>query len=135
MLQAEQLHRDVALLSNKLHQFSDNDIEGVKPIIDAIIEKRQAWKDVRIKINHIEKFGKLPEEKTVIQFSADEKASMAELQVQLLNCQNLIRNKRYKLKNNPNASNSERWKEEIAVLQLQENELQSQLIAKKYEKS
>ena len=135
MLQAEQLHRDVALLSNKLHQFSDNDIEGVKPIIDAIIEKRQAWKDVRIKINHIEKFGKLPEEKTAIQYSADEKASMAELQVQLLNCQNLIRNKRHKLKNNPDATNAERWKEEIAVLQLQENELQSQLIAKKYEKS
>lgn len=135
MLQAEQLHRDVALLSNKLHQFSDNDIEGVKPIIDAIIEKRQAWKDVRIKINHIEKFGKLPEEKTAIQYSADEKASMAELQVQLLNCQNLIRNKRHKLKNNPDATNAERWKEEIAVLQLEENELQSQLIAKKYEKS
>lgn len=135
MLQAEQLHREVALLSNKLHQFSDNDIEGVKPIVDAIIQKRQAWKDVRIKINHIEKFGKLPEEKTVIQYSADEKASMAELQVQLLNCQNLIRNKRHKLKNNPDGANAERWKEEIAVLQLQENELQSQLIEKKYEKS
>lgn len=135
MLQAENLHREVALLSNKLHQYSDNDIEGVKPIIDAIIEKRQAWKDVRIKINHIEKFGKLPEEKVAVQYSADEKASMAELQVQLLNCQNLIRNKRHKLKNNPNAANAERWKEEIAVLQLQENELQAQLIAKKYEKS
>lgn len=138
MLQAESLHRDVALLSNQLHQYSDNDINGVKPIIDNIIAKRQEWREVRINIAHFEKFGRLPEvitKKNSPQYDADEKATLAELQVQLLNCQNLIRNKRHKLKNHPMASNAERWKEDIALLNLQENELQSQIIAKKYEKS
>ena len=136
-MQAEALHREVAFLSNELHQYADHDTVGVKPSMDAILQKRQEWREVRKKIEHIDKFGTLPEEKTKSEanYTADEKATMAELQVQLTNCQNLIRNKRHKIKNNPDGANSQRWAEELAILMLQENELKSTIIIKKYEKS
>ncbi len=137
MLQAENLHREVALLSNQLHTFPDEDFEGPKELIDQIIQKREEWKNVRRKIEHFEKFGTLPieEKKEKTTYAPDDDASLAELQVKLLQCQNLIRNKRHKLKNKSDSSKSQAWKEELAILELEERELKSTIIQKKYEKS
>ncbi len=133
MLQAESLHREVALLSNDLHTYADNDVAGVKPVIDKIIATRLEWKDVQLKIKHFDEFGYLPEEKEKrVKAELGDDASEAEIQVELTKCQNLIRQKRYKIANQPDAANHQKWIDELAKEELREIDLKTQLIEIKY---
>ena len=135
MLQAEKLHREVALLSNSLHTFSDNDIAGVKPIIEKILLKRNEWKEVRIKIEYVERFGKLPDTQT--DSDADSRTENSELteaelkvEVQKLNMSICYYDKNVRL--NPDHKKAEAWKEELTKLQAIKANYTNMLIEKKY---
>jgi hypothetical protein len=133
MMEAERLHREVALLSNKLHTFADNDLDGIKPLIAEILSKREQWKKIRMKIKHFDEFGFFPEERQKdTRKELSECASEAEIQVQLNKCQILVRQLRHKIKNQPDATNHQRWKDDLAKEEMKEKLLQSQLLEYKY---
>lgn len=51
MVEAERLNREAALLSNTLDDFTDDDVENRKPIVDKILNIKEQWGWVRYKIN------------------------------------------------------------------------------------
>lgn len=134
MIQAEALHREVAQLSNSLHTFDDSDVAGVKPVIDKILEKRNAWKEVRLKIAHYEKFGTLPEEKPAAEKVVFE-GTAAELKVQLDSAQAKVRKLRWKINNNPGHNKETTWKQELAMLEAVEQSTKKQILQLQYAKS
>lgn len=132
MMEAESLHREAAFLSNKLHTFDDNDIEGVKPIIDQIREKRNAWKERRIKIAHFEKFGKMPEENNVSKASGNpQKEGELRHELQLLNT--AIWKLEQKIGEKPESKKAGEWAEKLAKSNLRKQEITQELIRLKYE--
>lgn len=134
MMQSESLHREVAQLSNSLHTFDDQDVSGVKPVIDKILEKRNAWKEVRLKIEHFEKFGSLPEEKPEKEKVVFE-GTAAELKVHLNDCQAKIRKLRWKINNKPGHNLEPAWAQELAMLVAIEQSTKMQILQQQYAKS
>lgn len=134
MMQAEALHREVAQLSNSLHTYDDSDVAGVKPVIDKILEKRNEWKEVRLKIAHYEKFGTLPEEKPAAEKVVFE-GTTAELKVQLDSTQAKIRKLRWKINNNPGHNKQTSWTQEMAMLEAVEQSTKKQILQQQYAKS
>ncbi|MEA5259444.1 hypothetical protein VB264_16715 [Arcicella aquatica] len=131
MMEAETLHRDAALLSNKLHTFDDNDVDGVKPIIDQIREKRNQWKERRIKIAHYEKFGKLPEENVSKATGNPQKEGELRHELQLLNT--AIWKLDQKIAEKPESSKVGEWSEKLAKSKLRKEEINQELIRLRYE--
>lgn len=130
MMQAESLHREVAQLSNSLHTFDDQDVAGVKPVIDKILEKRNAWKEVRLKIEHFEKFGSLPEEKKDSKVALE--GTAAELKVSIASIQAHIRKLRFKILNQPLHRLETKWLEELAMNEAMLKSFQMQILQHNY---
>lgn len=131
MMEAESLHREAAFLSNKLHTFDDNDVEGVKPIIDQIREKRNQWKERRIKIAHYEKFGKLPEENVSKATGNTQKEGELRHELQLLNT--AIWKLEQKIAEKPESKKASEWVEKLAKSNLRKKEITQDLIRLRYE--
>lgn len=132
MIQAESLHREVAQFSNSLHTFDDDDIAGVKPVIEKIVSTRNSWKEIRLKIAHFEKFGTLPQEKLKEKIF---EGTAAELKVQLDSTQAKIRKLRWKINNNPAHHKEASWKQELAMLEAVEQSTKMQILQQQYAKS
>lgn len=49
-MEADRLNRDVALLSNRLADFADQDVAGRKRVVDEILALREQWKDCRYEL-------------------------------------------------------------------------------------
>ena len=49
-MEAETLHRELALLSNSLFEFADEDVAGRKPVVAKILDLREQWKDKRYEL-------------------------------------------------------------------------------------
>lgn len=129
MMQAESLHREAALLSNELHTFRDEDIEGVKPVIQKIISKRKEWKEQILKVQQYVETGKLPE----TQSKQTSDASVAQLKVELQLLNQNISNRKKKIRDNPQHPKVENWTAELALLEAHKVDLKKQLTDKKYE--
>ncbi len=128
-MQAEKLHRDVALLSNELHRYNDNDIDEVKPIIEKIIKKRQDWTKIQFSIKYHKKFGKFPDEETKREPTEDELRMKDELpKMRVLICQN-----EKKLRDNPTHKNAIVWESELVRLQGLKKAYEAQLLRAKHQ--
>lgn len=131
-MEANGLHREAALLSNTLHTFRDEDVEGVRPVIAEILRKREAWKKVIGKIEHFNKFGKFPEEKAPVQVETGI-VGLADLKVQLQLLNVNISKYSKKLDQSPNHSKAEQWREELAKMGALKMELKQQIVLKRHE--
>lgn len=125
---AEKLHSEVALLSNKLHDFDDNDVQGVKPVIEKILNTRGQWKDVRRRIEYIEKFGREPEEK--VQHVPGE--SEVNVRYQLNLAQGQKRKLELKIRNNPEHKLIPQWQSQLTALLADIASYQQSIIQLKY---
>lgn len=133
-MEANSLHREAALLSNSLHTFRDDDVKGVTPVINQILQKREAWKKVVGRIDHFTKFGKLPEEKPQLvtaETPSDSSLSDLRVKLQLLNVN--ISKYEKKLKQMPEHSKAEQWREELAKMGALKLELKQQIVLKRHE--
>jgi hypothetical protein len=132
MMQAESLHREAAFLSNKLHTFDDSDVDGVKPIIDQIREKRTAWKECRLTIAYFERFGKLPSEERQAQQKLNPQREV-ELRYELGLINTAIWKFEQKMKEKPESSRFSEWTEKLAKSNLRKKEITEELLRLKYE--
>ncbi|MDR6195911.1 hypothetical protein [Siphonobacter sp. SORGH_AS_0500] len=135
MVQADGLHREAAFLSNQLHTFRPEDVEGVMPLIQKIIEKRAEWKEVRLKHEHLKKFGEMPPEeapKPTISQTVETSGSLADLQVSLSRLNVNISKYSKKLEDNPDHKKAAFWTAELDKMNALKRELQQQIVAAKY---
>lgn len=136
-VQAEGLHREAGLLSNSLHTFRPEDVEGVRPVIEQILEKRMAWKAVRIKMEHLKKFGVLPPEaapRLSVSETVATDGSLAEMQVTLTRLNVNISKYDKKIDENPNHKKAQTWAVELDKMNALKRELQEKIVAAKYAK-
>jgi hypothetical protein len=137
MMEAERLHREAALLSNQLHTFDDTDVTGVKPVIEKILAKRNEWKQVRARLDHIKKFGGPASPETTESPGETPEAavldgSVAELKVTLQQVSVNLCKYEKKLRDQPEHSRVPLWEQELAKLKAIKHDLQAKLIQKKY---
>lgn len=133
MMEAERLHREVALLSNTLHTYPDDEVDRVVPVIAEIRDKRNAWKVVRKQILHFEKFGELPQEETQPTEMAESQTdgSLAELMVTLQRLNVNICKYEAKVADQEGHRKHEFWKIELEKMKAQKIELQKQIVKKR----
>ncbi|PQA59176.1 hypothetical protein [Siphonobacter curvatus] len=137
MVQAEALHREAAILSNTLHTYPAEAVEAVKPVIQAIIDKRMAWKQVRQKAEYLKKFGELPpeaEQKPGVTELVAVDSSLAELQVQLQRLNVNITKYEKKVKDQPEHKKAGNWAADLDKMRALKRELQQKIVNQKYEK-
>jgi len=131
-MRAESLHKEVALLSNTLSDFSEEDVEGRKNIVDAILELREAWKDVRFELEN-GKPRRAPLERDQKPTEARLGMSEAEVKVELQKNRVNISKNRKKIEDSPEHKNRPTWEADLARLEAINNEYETELIRLKYE--
>lgn len=131
MMQAESLHREAAFLSNKLHTFADDDIEGVKPVIDSIRQKRNEWKEVRIKLAYFQKSGKLPTPEQE-ERSKGNVAKEGELRYELQLLNTAIWKLEQKIAIKPDSLKSADWEQKLSKSRIRKEEINQELIRIRY---
>lgn len=134
-MQAEILHREAAFLSNQLHTFAADDLEGVRPVIAQIIEKRMAWKAARQNIDYYRKFGRLPDEPTPkkgVSETVSVGGNLAELQVELSRLNVNVTKYEKKLREQPDHKKFSAWETELEKMKALKRELQEQIVKAKY---
>lgn len=121
---------EAALLSNTLHQYRDDDVDGVRPVISKILTTRQEWTRVRKDIEYFDKTGKLPEAKAASSvFSPITNApGLAELKVELGRLNTNISKYQKKLATNPEHKKAENWKEDLAKMEALKTELKQNIV-------
>lgn len=135
MMEAERLHREVALLSNSLHTFPDDETIRVMPVIAEIREKRNAWKVIRMQILHFEKFGELPQEDDQPTESAESGGeSLSDLMVTLQKLNVNIWKHEQKIAEKDGHRKQEQWQSELEKMKAQKIDIRKQIIKKKYAK-
>lgn len=124
-------------MSNELHTFRADDLEGVKPVIEKILEKRDAWKEAQKKIQHLKKFGELPAEeapRASVSDCVSTDGSLSELQVTLSKLNVNISKYRKKLDDTPNHKKAQFWAVELEKMEALKKELQQKIVNAKYAK-
>lgn len=124
-------------MSNELHTFRPEDVAGVKPVIDKILEKRLAWKEVQKKIQYLKKFGELPPEvapRASVSSSVSTEGSLSDLQVELSKLNVNISKYRKKLDDTPNHKKAQFWAVELEKMEALKKELQQKIVNAKYAK-
>lgn len=128
-MQADNLHREVALLSNTLHQYADADLEGVKPVIEKIVEKREQWRQVMKRIEYYKKTGRKLEDETAKaeRPAIDPNGTASDLRVELALLNSNISKTKKKLEINPEHKKAQHWSEELAKMEALKMELRNQI--------
>lgn len=103
-------------MSNKLHDFDDNNVKGRAPITKQINAIKEEWKKVHTNIIQVEKTGNYQIE--------DEKPKIitpvvAQLKVTLQEINPNISKLKKKLANDPNNKKRAEWEENLGRLQIQ----------------
>lgn len=135
LVQADNLHKEAALLSNTLHQFADAEIDRVKPVVAQILGKREEWKRVKAKIEYFKKTGKLPEESPVVDkptISSQDSAAIAELKIEVGRIIEWLSKAKKKLELKPDHKKAELWREEMAKNEALRDELRNKIVELKY---
>jgi len=125
---------EAALLSNTLHEYRDDDVEGVRPVIAKIDSIRQQWREVMKTIQYFDKTGTLPEPKTEqsIFTPLATKAGVAELQLELNRINVNISKHTRKLELTPDHRKAEQWLEDLAKLEALKLELRQNITTLNY---
>ncbi|QMW04090.1 hypothetical protein [Spirosoma foliorum] len=130
MLEAEALHREAALLSNKLADFADNDVECRRPFVDQILAIREQWKDVRYEIQTGQKRREEPTPKPT---TASQGLQAAEIKLELQKTRVNISKNEKKLREQPDHAKASVWATELARLLAIKDEYEDQLRLLSYE--
>lgn len=129
MLKAETLHREAALLSNTLADFTDDDVAGRQPVVERIIELREQWKDVRFEVETGQKRRKEAVSKpTSVPLGMTE----AELRVELQKIRVNISKYQGKIAERPDHKKAGEWQAELDRLVGLRDAYDDQLIELKY---
>ncbi|WP_254561781.1 hypothetical protein [Dyadobacter diqingensis] len=125
---------EAALLSNTLHEFRDDDIEGVRPVIAQIDAKRREWSQVLKTIDYFDKTGTLPKQQPdqSIMASIEKKEGVAELQLEINRLSVNISKYTKKLETTPEHKKAEQWREDLAKMEAMKNELRKDIINLNY---
>ncbi|GAB3754033.1 hypothetical protein [Spirosoma pomorum] len=129
MIQAEDLHRRAALLSNTLADFDDDDVDGRKPVVNEILSLREQWKDVRYEI---ETGQKRREEKPAKPTTIELGMSEAEIKVELAKTRVNVTKNKQKLEENPDHKNAATWQAEYDRLVILRDAYEMELANLKY---
>jgi hypothetical protein len=133
LVQADNLNREAALLSNTLHTFRDDDLQAVRPVINQVIQKREAWKRVRAKIEYFQKTGKFPDEvPEQKQVSSIHSGTISELKLEVNRLSNIISKTKRKLELTPDHKKAEQWQEDMAKLEATKTEIKTKIIELTY---
>ncbi|MVM37279.1 hypothetical protein GO730_05890 [Spirosoma sp. HMF3257] len=130
MLEAEGLHHEAALLSNKLADFADNDVEGRRPLVEQILAIREAWKDVRYELQTGQK---RREEKEAKPSTASQGLHPAEAKLELQKTRVNISKYEKKLREQPDHAKANIWQSELARLMAIKEEYEDELRTQTYE--
>ena len=127
MLDAEGIHREVALLSNTLFDFDDADTEGRRPVVEAILDLRKKLGFIRYQIDtgkvHPDSLPR-PEKSAEIEGGQSE----AELERELKRTNVNISKYKKKLAENPDSKKSMAWEIELDRLQAVKLNLEEELL-------
>ena len=122
-------------MSNTLHQFRDDDLAGVRPVIEKIVTARDAWKKVRAKIEYFDKTGRLPQEqKPVVSklSSSLSEASISELKLEIARLNTNISKARKKLELTPDHKKAELWQQDLLKMEAIKAEYKTKIIEMTY---
>ncbi len=112
-------------MSNKLHDFDDNDVEGRKPIVAQILRIKEQWKGVQIKIINAEKgIFLMPEIEKPKKVNS---AASAELKLSLAQINPNISKLKKKIAEQTTSKRLQGWKEELSQLYAIKNDILKQL--------
>lgn len=126
--QADGLHREAALLSNTLHQYPTEDLEGVQPVIAQIRAKRGEWKEVVKRANFVKQTGKLPEMVVEQPSAGPAPAGVAELKLELQRVGVNISKATKKIADRPDHKKSRQWSADLDKLNALKSELKEQIV-------
>ena len=121
---------EAAFFSNQLHEFADNDIEGVKPIMDQIDSKRAEWTQVCKTIEYFDRTGTLPEVRPEHDILSPKESlpGVAEVKVELGRLAVNISKYRRKLELTPDHKKAEQWREDLAKMEALKFELNQKIV-------
>jgi hypothetical protein len=129
-VQANRLHSEAAFFSNQLHEFADNDIEGVRAVMDQIDAKRAEWTQVRKTIEYFDRTGTLPEARPEHDILSPKESlpGVAEVKVELSRLAPNISKYKSKLELTPDHKKAEQWREDLAKMEALKFELNQKLV-------
>lgn len=109
-MEAETLHRELALLSNSLFEFADEDVAGRKPVVAKILDLREQWKDKRYELET----GKARRvEATVKPIDPKQGLRVAELKVELAKVRTNVSKYEKKILSDPANQRISSWEAEL----------------------
>lgn len=125
---------EAALLSNTLHEYRDDDVDGARSVIQEITAKRQEWTHVMKDIEYFDKTGKLPESQPTQDVFTPLPGSpeLAQLRVELARLNSNISKYQKKVSDNPEHKKIEKWKEDLAKMEALKLELKQNIVKLHY---
>ncbi|MPR36531.1 hypothetical protein [Salmonirosea aquatica] len=127
-MRADGLHREAALFSNSLHEFREDDVAGVKPVIAKILATREAWKKVMLSIEYVQKTGQLPPEKPTAAEQVPSPPGLAEVKLELQRLNVNISKTRKKLELSPDHKKAEQWAADLEKMEAMKDGLRTQIV-------
>ncbi|MCE7061266.1 hypothetical protein [Dyadobacter sp. CY343] len=121
---------EAALLSNTLHEYRDDDIDGRRSVVNQIMEKRHEWTRAVRDIEYFKETGKLPDaQPTQDIFTAlPGSPELAQLRVELARLNSNISKYSKKVTDNPEHKKIEKWKEDLAKMEALKLELKQSIV-------
>lgn len=114
-------------MSNKLHDFDDNDTEGRKPIVAQILRIKEQWKDVQTKIINAEKGIYITEVEKVEKPKKVNNSAVTELKSSLAQINPNISKLKKKIAEQTTSKRLQGWIDELGQLQAIKNDILKQL--------
>ena len=133
-MQANRLHMEAALLSNRLHEYRDDDFEGARSVVGQILSVRKKWTIAQKTIEYFDKTGKLPETKSEqdILIPLPGTPQLAEQRVELARLNSNICKYQKKIADNPEHKKIDLWREDLAKMEALKAELKDKIVTLTY---
>ncbi|WP_090156686.1 hypothetical protein [Dyadobacter soli] len=125
---------EAALLSNTLHEYRDDDIDGANAVVAQILSIRSQWTVTHKTIEYFDKTGKLPEPKPEQDLLAPlpGSAEVAEQRVELARLNSNICKYQKKITDNPEHKKVDLWREQLAKMEALKQELKDKIVTLTY---
>lgn len=127
-MRADGLHREAALLSNSLHEYRDDDVAGVKPVIDRILAVRAEWKAAMLTVEYFKKTGQLPPAKATAPEQVPMAPGVAEVKLELQRLNVNISKTRKKLELSPDHKKAEQWAADLDKMEAMKDGLRTKIV-------